>query len=169
MPKIIENVREQLLAEAKRQIDKYGYAQTTVRSVASACGLGVGTVYNYFESKEMLIATFVYEEWKQYLAEMHRLPTDDPHVLLKGIFDSLVRFAAENKKLFSDADAAKLVSVGSSGQRHKMLRLQIADFVRPICESQFCAEFIAESVICWSMEHAEFESVYPLLEKIIKK
>ena len=42
MPKIIENVREQLLVEAKRQIAEYGYAKTTVRSVAAACGLGVG-------------------------------------------------------------------------------------------------------------------------------
>ena len=45
MPKIIENVREQLIGEAKRQIAENGYAQTTIRSVAKACGLGVGTVY----------------------------------------------------------------------------------------------------------------------------
>ena len=51
MPKIIENVREQLLGEAKRQIAKKGYGKTTIRSVASACGFGVGTVYNYFKSK----------------------------------------------------------------------------------------------------------------------
>ena len=56
MPKIIENVREQLLAEAKKQVFEHGYADTTIRSVARACGLGVGTVYNYFSSKEMLIA-----------------------------------------------------------------------------------------------------------------
>ena len=46
MPKIIENVREQLLTEAKRQIAENGYSATTIRSVAGACGLGIGTVYN---------------------------------------------------------------------------------------------------------------------------
>ena len=60
MPKIIENVREQLLAEAKKQVFEHGYADTTIRSVARACGLGVGTVYNYFSSKEMLIGKVIY-------------------------------------------------------------------------------------------------------------
>ncbi len=48
MPKIIENLRERLLAEAKRQVMESGYANTTVRSIAKACGVGTGTVYNYF-------------------------------------------------------------------------------------------------------------------------
>ncbi len=168
MPKIIENVREQLLAEAKKQISELGYADTTIRSVASACGVGVGTVYNYFKSKEMLIATAVYEDWKKYLTDMKNLPDNDPRVLLKGIYDSLRSFAEENKRLFSDSDAAKLVSVGFS-ERHKILREQIAGFVFPICRTDFCAEFIAEALICWSLESTDFETVYPLLEKIIKK
>lgn len=167
MPKIIENVRGQLLAEAKKQILERGYAETTVRSVASACGLGVGTVYNYFESKEMMIATFVYEDWKKHLYEMQNLPCNDPKTLLKGIYYSLMSFAEENEKLFSDVDAVKLVSVGSAS-RHKRLREQIAGFVLPICDANFCAEFIAEALICWSMENADFETVYPLLEKTIK-
>ena len=76
MPKIIENLREQLLSEAKKQVKERGYAATTVRSVAGACGVGVGTVYNYFKSKEMLIATFVYDDWRNHLAEMERLPDE---------------------------------------------------------------------------------------------
>ena len=168
MPKIIENVREQLLAEAKKQICERGYANTTIRSVASACGLGIGTVYNYFRSKEMLIAGFVLEDWKVHLCEMRELPTDDPHGLLYGIYDSLVRFAKENETLFSDADAAKHAVIGS-GARHRMLRGQIAAFILPICDSELCAEFLAQSLISWSMEGLDFEALYPLLEKNIKK
>ena len=174
MPKIIENAREQLLAEAKKQVLACGYAATTVRSVASACGLGVGTVYNYFESKEMLIASFVYEDWKTHLDAMRRLPTEDPHALLGGIYRSLREFAEENRRLFSDADAAKRIAEGSSG-RHKRLRDQIAAFVLPLCEARhlkdpgFTAGFIAEALLCWSMEPVEFESVYPLFEKIIEE
>jgi AcrR family transcriptional regulator len=108
MPKIIENVREQLLCEARKQIAERGYAATTIRSVAGACGLGVGTVYNYFESKEMLIASFVYDDWKRYYAEMTEIPCDDPKVLLEGIHRLLKAFAKENEVLFSDEDAAKV-------------------------------------------------------------
>ena len=46
MPKILENIREILLQEAKRQVFENGYSSLTIRSVASACGIGVGTVYN---------------------------------------------------------------------------------------------------------------------------
>ena len=173
MPKIIENVRGQLLAEARRQVAQHGYADTTIHSVAGACGLGVGTVYNYFKSKEMLIATFVYEEWVKYLEEMASLPNDSPRVLLGGIFDCLRRFAAENAKLFTDTEAAKLIASGFSS-RHKILREQIASFIIPLCERNsldapaFSAEFLAEALIGWSMNGVEFDVVYPILEKIIK-
>ena len=174
MPKIIENLREQLLAEARKQVEERGYANTTVRSVAGACGVGVGTVYNYFPSKEMLIATFVLENWKKHLQEMAALSSDRPRALLEGIYCSLGRFADENERLFSDADAAKQVSSGSAS-RHKLLREQIAGFVLPILtiedadERAFTAAFVAESLIAWSMERVPFATVYPVFEKIIKK
>ena len=55
MPKIIENLESKLLEEAKRQIQESGYGAMTIRSVAKGCGVGVGTVYNYFPSKEALL------------------------------------------------------------------------------------------------------------------
>ncbi len=173
MPKIIENVREQLLTEAKKQITERGYADTTIRSVASACGVGVGTVYNYFPSKEMLVATFVFDDWKKHLQDMATHSCDTPKVLLQCIYDSLQSFATENERLFSDAEAAKLVAVGSAS-RHQMLRRQIAALVLPVFDpadknTPFAASFLAEALISWSIEGADFEDVYPFFEKIIKK
>ena len=45
MPKIIENLEDRLIQEARRQIAESGYGATTIRSVAKGCGVGVGTVY----------------------------------------------------------------------------------------------------------------------------
>lgn len=168
MPKIIKNLREQLLEEARRQVFEKGYASTTIRSVASACNVGVGTVYNYFESKEMLVASFMLKDWTIKLDTMQKLPSDDPKKLLYGIYDSIRTFARDNEKLFSDKEAAKLISTGSAS-RHKLLRSQISGFIRPVCNDLFTAEFIAESIICWSMEDKAFGSVYDIIEKIIKK
>jgi AcrR family transcriptional regulator len=168
MPKIIENLREQLLAEARLQIEERGYAETTVRSVARAVGVGVGTVYNYFESKEMLIASFVFESWKKYLERMAALPTDDARALLFGVYSALTEFADENSKLFSDASAAGM-QMASFSTRHRLLREQIAGFVRPISDCRFEAEFIAESLIAHSSDRVDFDELYKVFEKIIKK
>lgn len=174
MPKIIENIKEQLLSEAKKQVYEQGYSATTIRSVASACKVSVGTVYNYFESKEMLTATFVLESWMQHLQKMKELDPSDPKVLLQGIYELLRAFEKENKMIFSDKEASKNIGLGYAN-RHKMLRYQIADIIKVMCEKKgldnplFTAEFIAEALLNWSMEELDFEMIYPLLDKIIKK
>ena len=71
MPKIIENLQSRLIEEAKRQIEESGYAALTIRSVAKGCGVGVGTVYNYFSSKDDLIATYMLSDWNQCIAAIN--------------------------------------------------------------------------------------------------
>ena len=39
MPKIIANVKEQIIEETKKQIEKYGYENITIRSIAKECGI----------------------------------------------------------------------------------------------------------------------------------
>ena len=174
MPKIIFNVKEQLLTEAKKQVAKNGYAATTMRSVAGACGFAVGTMYNYFDSKEMLIATFVAEEWNTRLEEMATLPADCPKTLFFGIYDTLTSFIKNNEKLFSDSDAAKILHK-SFHTRHKMLRDQLASFILPICLKrelelpEYTAAFVAETIISSAVNSSDFEKIYPILERIIKK
>jgi AcrR family transcriptional regulator len=48
-------IREVLLDSAERLLGRYGYRKTTVDDVAREAGVGKGTVYLYFESKEELI------------------------------------------------------------------------------------------------------------------
>ena len=170
MPKIIENVREQLLAVAKRQIEERGYARTTIRSVAGECGLGVGTVYNYFPSKDMLIATFMAEDWQESLSEIEAFPKEDPRALLACIYGALQSFSERHRALFCDSDAAKVFSSVFS-ERHKQLRSQLADLVLPLCARKenpaFLSQFVAEALLNWTMEGASFEEIYRVLIRLI--
>ena len=169
MPKIIENVREQLLAVAKKQIEERGYANT-IRSVAGECGLAVGTVYNYFKSKDMLIAGFVVEDWQSILAEIRGIKTSDAREVLKTIYVALNLFADRHKALFTDPDAAKVFSAVFS-ERHKTLRGQISELILPLCTSddaEFTAEFAAESLLTWTVAGSDFDRICPILLKIIK-
>ncbi len=173
MPKIIENVRELLLDTAKEQIRLQGYRKTTIRSVASACGLGVGTVYNYFKSKDMLIAAFVLEDWQECLNEMKSHSSADCQAALKGIYLSLQRFIQKHQALFSDSDAAKVFAVVFS-ERHKQLRDQLATILSPACDQSkaenktFLAEFIAEALLTWTVEGKPFKELSSTIGLLLK-
>ncbi len=172
MPKIIENVRGQLLDEARRQIKEQGYAKTTIRSVAGACGLGVGTVYNYFSSKDMLIASFMLEDWQRALDEMKKARVRDARGRLLSVYDLIAGFIRLHKSLFSDSDAAKSFNISQS-EYHRVLRAQIASMLAPVSSKTeenegFLYEFIAESLLTWTVEGKSFDEIYSVLQSILK-
>ena len=172
MPKILESMREQLLTEARRQIESRGYAKTTIRSVAAGCGIAVGTVYNYFPSKEMLIATFLSEDWRACIAPIAEDVEDDAKTYLKRIYDAIRSFTDTYRSLFSD-DEAKIAYYAAFSQRHGQLRKQIAALILPVCGEQpdrvFLSEFIAEALLTWTREEKPFEDIYTLMQKLISK
>lgn len=72
MPKIIENLNEIILTEAKTELFEKGYNNMTMRSVACACHIAVGTLYNYFDSKDVLIAEIMLQDWKEIMDEVRK-------------------------------------------------------------------------------------------------
>lgn len=111
MPKILENAREKVIAEARRQLVKNGYAGMTIRSVAGACGLGVGTVYNYFESKDMLIASLMLEDWQRALSSMRCGSDGEPMAVVRNVYAAIRDFSELYSKLFADGSASAAYAV----------------------------------------------------------
>lgn len=167
MPKKIKNIREELLREAQKQINEQGYARTTVRSVAAGCGIAVGTVYNYFKSKDMLIASFILKDWIECTGKIASHPKEDRRAYLEFIHSSLVGFKEKHKKIFTDKSAAKVFNTAFS-ERHVQIRGQLADLIEPLSDRRFTAEYIAEAMLCWAMAGKSFSEIYPLLPEIIK-
>ena len=171
MPKILDSMREQLLAAARRQVESNGYAKTTIRSIAAECGIAVGTVYNYFPSKDMLIATVLSEDWRASINAIAAHETDDSKTRLKRIYDALLGFSGRYQAIFSDADAEKTYH-RTFGTRHRQLREQLAALILPACGDEpdcaFLSEFIAESLLTWTLEGRPFEDIYQLIQRMIK-
>ena len=167
MPKIIENLESRLIEEAKKQIEEAGYGVMTIRSVAKACGVGVGTVYNYFPSKEALIATHLLEDWSVCVdtirQEAELSETADP--VLKCMYEQLTGFADRHQAIFRD-EAAATSFTGSFGTYHGVLRRQLAQPLRKFCSSDFTADFLAEALLTWTMEQKPFDEIYGIMEKI---
>ena len=167
MPKIIENLKDRLLAEARQQLAQGGYGAVTIRSIAKGCGVGVGTVYNYFPSKEVLIATHLLEDWTVCVDTIRQAAdrTECPQEILKCMYDQLIGFACRHEAIFRDAAAASGFACSFS-QYHDLLRSQLAAPLRKFCGNDFASEFIAESLLTWSMAGKSFDEISEILKKL---
>ena len=166
MPKIIENLKDRLMSEVDRQLRESGYESVTIRSIAKACGVGVGTVYNYFPSKESLIAAHLLEDWRLCLESIQATAehSDDPQPVMRCIYDQLVGFAGRHEAVFR-AEAAVPGFAASLGRYHSMLRSQLSEPLRRLCSSDFAAELVAENLLTWSMAGKTFDEIYETMKK----
>ena len=167
MPKIIKDLKARLMEEAKRQIEELGYGAVTIRSVAKSCGVGVGTVYNYFPSKDALVAALLLEDWTGCIRAIEGVATagEDPEPVCLCIYEQLRAFAGRHEKLFRDEAAAPAFS-GSFGRYHGVLREQLARPLRKFCQGDFAACFAAESLLVWTMAGTDFAEIYAILKKL---
>lgn len=168
MPKIIENLPQKLLEEARRQIQANGYTALTIRSVAKGCGVGIGTVYNYYASKDALVAAFMLADWKQCVTAIDACSreSETPEPVLRAIYDNLAAFSARYDAIFRDKTAASGFS-GSFGRYHALLRSQLAAPVRKFCPDDFTADFLAESMLVWTVTGIPFETIFPVIKKLL--
>ena len=167
MPKIIEHLREKLMQEACRQVRENGYSATTIRSVAGAVGVGVGTVYNHFPSKDALIASFMLEDWQSCLNDIHRCAEESasPEPVLRTMHTVLRAFSHRHEGLFRDEDA-RTVFAGAFSRYHALLRDQLADALRRFCRDDFTARFAAEALLSWTVEGQSIDVLLPVLQRI---
>ena len=70
MPKIIPELREKILSCARTRIIADESHDFSTRQLASDCGVAVGTIFNYFSSKEEILACIMLEDWTVCLKEM---------------------------------------------------------------------------------------------------
>ncbi|MBS4978123.1 MAG: TetR/AcrR family transcriptional regulator [Clostridiales bacterium] len=55
--------KEEILKTSRKLIREQGCAAVNIRSVATACGVSVGSIYNYFDSKAALVGAAVESIW----------------------------------------------------------------------------------------------------------
>lgn len=170
MPKVLDDIRNKLIAEAQNQVNINGYAGMTVRSVAKACGVGIGTMYNYFKSKEDLIHTLMYEDWLLSVEKIRLCSeqTNHPKEILKLIYDEMLGFMQRHNCLLSDPNAAKVFAM-SYVEGHIFLREQISEYLKRSCEahsknpSPLLPVYLAEAILVWTAAGKSFDEIYEVM------
>ncbi len=81
-----EDVRERIIEAAEQRLWHYGFKKTTIEEIASDAGVGKGTVYLHFDSKEDVALAIMAKYKEQSLKKMAVVAGDSnkpPEVKLK--------------------------------------------------------------------------------------
>ncbi|SHE75786.1 TetR/AcrR family transcriptional regulator [Clostridium fallax] len=126
MPKILPNIRENILEEGKKVLTNYGYDCLNIRTLAKNCNIGIGTFYNYFSNKDKLIIEIIRTDWAKALIPFNKIINSPDYTLkykLKIIYNDIDLFLNNYMTTF-----LMLVSKGKKCSHNK-------EILYPVCEA----------------------------------
>mgnify|MGYP001088436109 CR=1 FL=1 len=180
MPRIIDHAREQIQNVAAEMLERGGYARLTIRAVARRCGIGVGTIYNYYPSKDDMVRDIMLRDWAQTRAAMEKITctAGDLHEGVRNFFSPLQSFIAAYR------DTWRVMSGEGGAQVHHEIRYSPAEFRREMDamlrdlldrtsaryqrldeeRKAFLRGFVAKNLVAYAMEPA---TDLALLEEVL--
>ena len=145
-----QNIREIILDAADRLLARYGYRKMTMDDLAQEVGIGKGTIYLHFRSKEEIVLSHVDRIVERVLERLHALSESDAapaakvremlvvRVMLR--FDSVQQYSEsvsevlrdlratllERREHYFEREAEMFALVLKDGQRTRAFRRQDA-------------------------------------------
>ncbi|MCD6161739.1 MAG: TetR family transcriptional regulator [candidate division Zixibacteria bacterium] len=114
--------KQTILLAAIKVFSEKGVKNAKIADIAYEAGIGKGTIYEYFRSRdEIFIETFNYmlrEMNKEFINELQktRPPVDKIKAMNKIIFSGLTKFTVETASIFIDFWAEGIRNQGYSGK-----------------------------------------------------
>ncbi len=110
-----------ILTAARNLFDRKGYAKTAMEEIAERAGLAVGTLYNYFPSKEDLLLAIMQREADRLIRVGDRIllnPPKKPAEAIAALADLFVEsITADERMLWRELFAAAIGSPRDLGAR----------------------------------------------------
>lgn len=85
--------REELLKAAAEIAHKEGLSKVTIRGVAAACGVAVGSIYNYFPTKGDLVFAIIEDFWRRAIHSGMQMEAAEKEGFLPFFHSLYSRFA----------------------------------------------------------------------------
>ena len=176
MPKLIDNVRGRAIEEARRVLIEEGYAALTIRGIAQKLGIGLGTIYNYFPSKEYLAAGVMLEDWQELTKEFESAHAG---AAAETVIEDLFRMVHTFTLCYSPAwrEYEQHGSTRSMISRyHSILIGQLAEYIRTALPAEiqeqepWLTDFLAETVLRFGTDAGfSYEKIAPAIRKLWKE
>ena len=172
MPKILENIKERVVREARREMMSEGYRAMTIRRVAETLGIGTGTLYNYFPSKEYLAACAMLEDWQAQTHAFEEEPkTEDAAAVIRRLFEMVRRFAACYRRSWTQYGEQDH-SDSMRDQYHKVLIGQLSGYIGAVTADrpEWLAPFLAEMVLRFGSDgRTRYEDIEKAVNVLLEK
>lgn len=153
MPKIIPNVKGRVLGYVKEQLLAGRSRSISIIDIANACNIATGTVFNYFESKDMIFATIILEDWNAALAKMRENSknAESTSAAIDAIYAALKEFVDTYRAAWKDYTSNGNI-LNIMGVHHSVLRGQLMEIIcgleLPECkDKQMLALIIIENLL----------------------
>jgi AcrR family transcriptional regulator len=100
----LTDMKQRLIVEgASKVLFEKGFGKTSIRDIASACGMSMGQLYHYISSKDdilYLMHRHSQEMWHQHLADAGFDQITDPVAKLEHGLRITIKYLSENRGLY---------------------------------------------------------------------
>ncbi|MBN2468232.1 MAG: TetR/AcrR family transcriptional regulator [Deltaproteobacteria bacterium] len=133
---LIDDKRQQIIKGALSVFKKKGYHKTTVRDIAVAANISMGSLYDYINSKDDILyifyKVFIFTYYQQVISKTNAI--SNPVERLKVAYKTLleVNFALEDEILFGWTEAKNMKE--GHLQEVTKLELELIDYFREILD-----------------------------------
>lgn len=175
MPKVIKDLRNNILSVSKDELFNKGYKELNMRNIAKRTNTAVGTIYNYFNSKEILVASIILEDWYKSIDEIKSV-TDRALSIeegLKGILKAISSFYSLYGSVFQNSGLPNIKI--AYPDKYEMLNKGISEEIIKLMNKfnssydDFEITFIVSNIFSSVTNNWPLEQTINILNKIIKE
>ena len=95
------NIKEHILKSAKEIFSSKGYKATTMKEIALASEVSVGSLYLHFKDKKEIYKALIKEQSIKFNRYVFEYQNHEPVEALKGIFKCYLEYSVKNTKLIN--------------------------------------------------------------------
>ena len=120
MPRIIENLSNDIIEKAIEIIVNEGIEKLSIRRLASELGVAASTIYTYYESKEQIISAIAMNKWEETLSCIDEMCDSDlSEVEILSMIADRIRVFFKPLFVYHFASVSKLSIAVESVSPHK--------------------------------------------------